>query len=367
LAGPECPAVTDGGQLGDGAAFSYVISLPGASCPATPIAAEDAIDATLARCVTATGTVQGVRRRVQARLALDDSPPFFKYAGLVGSDSVTMQPNATIGTAEKRVNVGSNVSISLNNGVNVWGDAMLGPAAPPPGFTANGGMLHGSQRTLADKFELELDHEFAKAKTSPPNSNGLLPTSVYTAATRSFRLSSGTYTLPAVSPGPTIYHFCTFDLAEGTQLRIPSGSEVRIYIDSTTPCAGSSAVTFRKSVCVNFSDCSGTMGTPETASLLKFYLAGAASLSFEQNSKVSGVFFAPGRPADFKPNVRLNGALAAKSVDVFPGLVLTWPEDSKQAIHGEDQTSRNGWFECRPEPDASSPGDPESGCPKTSG
>jgi len=300
-----------------------------------------------------------VRRRVQARLALDDSPPFFKNAGLVGLRSVSMQPNATIGAAGARVNVGSNGPISLNNGVNVWGDAML---APPAGsFAANGGTLHGSQRTLADSFELELDHEFAKAKTSPPNSNGLLPTSVYTAATRSFLLSSGTYTLPAVSPGPTIYHFCTFDLAEGTRLQIPTGSEVRIYIDSTTPCAGSSAVTFRKSVCVNF-DCSRTPEIVGTASLLKFYLAGTASLSFEQNSKVSGVFFAPKRPAEFKPNVRLNGGLAADTVSVFPGLVLTWPEDSKEAVHGEDQTSRNGWFECRPEPDASSPGDPESGC-----
>lgn len=360
LAGPECPAVTDGGQLGDGAAFSYVISLPGASCPATPIAAEDAIDATLARCVTATGTVQGVRRRVQARLALDDSPPFFKNAGLVGFDSVSMQPNATIGAADARVNVGSNGPISLNNGVNVWGDAML---APPAGsFAANGGTLHGSQLTLADSFELELDHEFAKAKTSPPNSNGLLPTSVYTAATRSFRLSSGTYTLPAVSPGPTIYHFCSFDLAEGTRLQIPSGSEVRIYIDSTTPCAGSSDVTFRKGVCVNFSDCSGTweMGTPATASLLKFYLAGAGRLGFEQGSKVSGVFFAPKRAAEFTPQIRFNGGLAAKSVSLFPQLALTWPEDSKKAIHGEDQTTRNGWFECKPAPDP--PGDPESGC-----
>lgn len=355
--GSECPTVMDSGELGDGAAFSYVISLPGAACPAAPIAAEDAITASIARCVTATGTVQGVQRRVQARLALDDAPPFFKYSGLVGFDSVSVQPNATIGTPSAPVNVGSNGPISLSpNGV-IWGDAVL---APPAGeFRANGGTLNGSETQLAEPFSVQLDHEFAKAATSPPNNNSALPTSVYTAATKHFRLSSGAYTLPVVPPaqGPTIYYFCSFELNQNVQLRIPAGYEVRIYIDSKAPCT-SSPVIFSKNVCVNFSNC-GT-NTPGVASLLKFYLAGSSGLSFEQDSKVSALFYAPGSAADFKPNVRLNGALAAKSVSVQPNLILTWPEDSKQAIHGEDQTSRNGWFECRPEPSVST--DPESGC-----
>ena len=84
-AGAPCPAAPSV-SMGNGATYSYVVTpeyTSAGTCAGIPTAPGD-------RCVTAVGTVAGVSRRVQAKLARQIVSSTWTHVGLIGKTSVTL-------------------------------------------------------------------------------------------------------------------------------------------------------------------------------------------------------------------------------------------------------------------------------------
>jgi Tfp pilus assembly protein PilV len=353
----DCAAVVGGSDVADGATYSYVISPPGAPCRARPnaVTAPTGND----RCITSTGTVNGVARRIQARLGSIPSPPFFALAGIVGLDSLTFVNSVDIDTT-----VGSNGLISLGNSVHVNGDAYLGPTATVE--IDAGSTLDGSQVRRSDPWTLVLT-DFEPLEATPPNHNNLLVGKSYYNAGGGkpiFNLPTGTQTLPVAASGVTNYYFCSFTVGDSVDLRIPAGREVRIYVDSPTrpgsPCTSGGTVQFDNSVCVNIPSCN--KDAPGMASNLEFHIAGTGGqdLHFNNSVQVAALFYAPNSKVQINNSILLVGGLAAAEVTIVNSINYVWPMDVRSDPGPGSRTDWSGWFECRPKPSVAS--DPESGC-----
>ena len=351
----ECPPVADVNELDAGADYEYVMSMAGAACRFAPGGTSTTTAAD--RCITSTGIVNGVRRRVQARLSTRTGAPFFDMAGLVGLDSITMTNSNDVNTS-----VGSNGVISVGNSVRVNGDAVYGPGGSVQ--IGTGGRVNGSQIPRSEPFTLELDEDFAAARLN--NDNLSLPSSWFAGGDRTlrpmFQPPNGTDATMPVPAGtdPVVYYFCNVYLDNSIKLRLPANREVKIYVDSPTrtgsPCATGGRVHLRNSIDWNWP--SG----PGLASNLEFYLAGTGGedLYLENSIRASAVFYAPNSFVDVNNSVEVNGAIAAKSILINNSIKFTWPADVRDDPGPGRRVSWSGWYECRPNPSVAS--DPESGC-----
>jgi hypothetical protein len=107
-----CPTVTE--DLGDGKSYSYRVSAP---------------DASLNRRAVATGTAEGVTRRVAVVLE-EVTVPLFDGFGVSSDSSINMNSNAEIGEMgppQTRTDARANGSFNLTSSTNVCGNATPGP------------------------------------------------------------------------------------------------------------------------------------------------------------------------------------------------------------------------------------------------
>ena len=355
--GGVCPAVTGGADVVEDATYSYVISLPGAACrrnPAKPATAG-------ARCITSTGTVNSVTRRVQTQLGWSGGPPFFEQAGLVGLDSLSFTNSNTINAG-----LGSNGQVTIGNSVTINGDVVLGPNAPGNNNTnpalGNSADHNGNTTRRLEPYALDLAEIFEEVEAT--NNNNLIP-SGFMLSGRHFRINSGTYQMPNPGgTGPLVFHLCSVHLDNSVDFRLPPGREVRVFVDSPTRpgsvCTSGGTVTFNNSICVNVPNCNKSQ--PGLASNLKFYLAGTGGqdLRFINSNIISALFYAPNTTVDINNSIWLNGALAAKVVNVNNSIEFTWPADAKTNSGPNKKVAWSGWFECSTKPTVA--GVPESGC-----
>ena len=354
-ANAECPDVAGGAEIGDGASYSYVLSLPGASCRAAPSAVTTVSPND--RCITSTGVVNGVQRRVQARVGSRNGAPFFDLAGLIGLDSITMTNSNDVNSS-----VGSNGTISIGNSVRVRGDVTY---VPPNGSVQvnNGGRVTGTQIPRPEPFTLDIDEDFEVAEAN--NQNTALPSSWFEGgdrASRRFQPPNGTDAVMPVpaGTGPVTYYFCNVYLDNSIKLTLPANREVKIYVDSParpdSPCTSGGRVHLRNSIDWNWP--SG----PGLASNLEFYIAGTGGedLYLENSIRISALFYAPNSTVDLNNSVTVNGAIAAKSILINNSINFTWPADARTDPGPGRRAAWSGWFECRPRRTVAA--DPESGC-----
>jgi hypothetical protein len=137
---PWCAAVTNSTSVGDGSSYTYSVSTEISSatpavppCVGAPVIPPRTTLNLAERCITSTGTHNGVTRRVQARVASVDSFDFFPVAGIAGLDHVCIgcnpgtaivgakcsQAKTTGGLANQMVGaIGSNgaVTVEVNDG-----------------------------------------------------------------------------------------------------------------------------------------------------------------------------------------------------------------------------------------------------------
>ncbi|MDX6666359.1 MAG: hypothetical protein QOG68_2565, partial [Solirubrobacteraceae bacterium] len=178
--GTACPSYTE--SLGNNSSFTSWTTLPlssGGACAGLQVGTPSSISE---RCITSAGTVDGITRRVQTRVASYAAAPIFPLAGVVGLQSVVITNNAHVvgGT-------GSNGLVTINNN-GTSGSVTLGPAAPNPSVGNNGvsGPITrrpaslgpfafapvdpGNSATVSD--DIRLTHAFASPQVSPFDSIG---------------------------------------------------------------------------------------------------------------------------------------------------------------------------------------------------
>jgi Tfp pilus assembly protein PilX len=379
----ECPAQTE--SIGNGAQFSYYVSPASAAGTAGCVTLPDVPISTLDRCITAVGTVNGVRRRVQTRVVSQPTIFAFNQVGLIGKSLVQAYNSAKLIS-----DVGSNERVVFYNSVNVEDNPSIdvdGRVMLLTGGTYeyhNSVTVDGGTQTVTTPFELGMP-DFEAVENSNNNSTlGSDLGSSWEETTRRIHIASGEKTIR-----PGTYHVCNVALGGSVKLKFShtGGARTRIYVDSPSRpdsmCAGQAdpAGTFTADNSVEINKEVG-----EREELLDIYMYGTpfndtraeypwcspihhpdqtatcrSDFMLDNSVNYYGGVYAPNSTIQAHNSVKIWGALAADKLLFFNSVDFTLTGEMKgRPPEGTGAAQRRGWGECRAQPTVAT--DPESGC-----
>jgi hypothetical protein len=312
-------------DLGDGATYAARVS--------SAVSLHANGQALVERKVISIGSVNGVQRRVLMRITAATGEPIFPsgYAG-VSLAALDVGNNVDISGG-----LGTNGTLTLKNFAQVCGDATPGPGKSVSIQNNAHVCANYSVLPAATAFNLQpVDQGNAPTVNDnsrigdPPAPTSADPCSSCTSidwnpATRVLNLrNNATLTL-----GGGIYSFCRLELNNSAQLRIAAGSVVRVYVDSPENCGGGTGM---GSVSVRNDSTIVNMNTDPTT--LQLYVVGsqtiATSVDFSNGVNVQtdliAAIYAPYSTVTLRNNVRLTGAVAARSLVLQNNAGLTWSE-----------------------------------------
>jgi Tfp pilus assembly protein PilX len=364
LVSGECAPVT--GSIAPDASFSYVATpalSAGAACADVPNIAADATSTD--HCITATGTVGAIKRRLQARVRVARGG-LFSGIGLVGLESVKMVNSGKIWS-----DVGSNGLIDGDNSIEInSGHKLRIPnSAPTPTISGSNPPVV----RMSDQWALA-QTDFASVAASNNNSQlASLPSNRWNPTTKMMTFPSGSLSLPGGS-----YHLCDFYADESVtvtlQANATASNPVKLFIDSPTR-TGSGCTGTAGRFCL---DNSINFNAGGNAAALEIYVFGSTS-TCGQTSSFNGSSYAENAPIILNNSVNFRGTIYAptamvrlnNSVTMEGGIAAMniWLENSIEFRHSSSLTGspaaagpirRLSWVECRSQPTTAT--DPESGC-----
>jgi len=359
----ECATPVTGSVAAD-TTFAYhaTPALPtGAACADLPTLASDPTSTD--HCVTSTGTVTGIKRRLQARVRVTRTT-IFGVIGLLGLDGVNIENSGKVWS-----DVGSNGLVRGGNSTEIYGDVMVPSTAPDP-------TISGS---TPDIVEMPAPWALAQTDFAPAsNNNAALPAALGTAwnaGSREAVLSGKSYTLPAGT-----YLMCELWIDQSVDIHLSgasSTSPVRIFVDSPDR-PGSICAAGRGRVCM---DNSIKFNRPGNAAALEIYVygsqahcqAGRPGMPFQASSyrtdapvvlnnsvDFNGTIYAPTSAVRLNNSIKMDGGIAARSIYLENSVDFLNPDSVKVKPPAVGPVRRLSWVECRSRP--TSAADPESGC-----
>lgn len=340
-------------SIGNGSSFVYTTTpalTAAGRCAGLHVRAQAALTQ---RCITATGTTDGVVRRVQARVAAYASTPLFPAAGLLGLEHVTLNGNVSIPDST----AATNGTLTANGNVRTGG-TVLGPAGRTS-LSGNVSVGPVAQRTSADGPFVLGDVDPGASATSNDNAriaNGLRTPPVapfdavssgssltYDAATRTLRAAGNA----TITLGGGVYNFCSVSISGNLTLQIAAGVKAAIYVaNPDDPDSGCPAGSGTFTVAGNFA--SGSTNSDPTA--LQLYVQGSSrrrsTVSFAGNTAFRAAIYAPWSDVVISGNAKLIGGLAARSV-TMNGNGFQWDERAGTLQVGSAGLyRRTAWREC---------------------
>ena len=372
----SCPAAPVATSMGNGSSYSYTVTgvlPPGATCAGETVAA-----GTYTRCVTATGTSNGVpaniTRRVQTRLRAT-VVPLFPPVGVVGEDHVRINNNDInfrTCPGDPGGIVGSNGLVSTVNEVHF--DAACGPyrqswsisvAPGAPNPTYGGGTTPNPVPTVPRSQPWALP-DIAPWPTAADDNNESIVAGggvVWSAATRDLTLTTN------LTLGAGTYVFCSLYLGNGGRIILAGGAKVKIYIDSPTrPGSGCAAGTgFLRAQNSNGINWPGGNDDAKAAAARNLHIFAYGNMAYDDNSSltqcgeslawgsiilcrsgnVAGVLYAPNARVFLNNGVEWVGAIAAWRVGMNNTVTFRFPsglDDGTGGTAGAYQAVR--WTEC---------------------
>ena len=331
--------------LGRGSSFTYRVSQS-----ASPVAACGGVTLSGAsgdRCVVATGTVNGIVRRVATRLAISSNAATFSSSiGVVGYKQVTIKKRASLSAG-----IATNGKLKVEPAAVLTGTVTLGPKAKVKGYT-------GAFTRNATPFVPTLPNfsVFDPASGVPRDSaivnNNLTAAAnvkvVYNATTRELTVPAGVaLTLPA-----GVYNFCKLTLGKGASINVVKpavgatvpADAVRIFIDGRDR-AGS-----RCTINGGLDSQTGSSfvnGSSDPRTLQIFAWGKRTKLKVGNTKDFAGLIYAPRSQVKFNNKGRLTGGVAGEKVEirkemkvVNPGLLETWMAPAS------DVTQVVSWRQC---------------------
>lgn len=382
-AGGECPGYEE--SLGNGASYRYYVT-PALGATGACITLPSMAPAASDRCITSTGTVNGISRRVQARVGNSTSgSAVFHQGGLLGKSLVYANNEVELWS-----DVGSNQNVTFDNSIDVYNSSVPGQVRVAAGgsYNPSGSItVEGGVDTNAASFTLPpVDFEPFDGDLPGENDNALLPNALFEggAAGRAagrFRLQDASPYLKEYTLQPGTYHFCNVFIGKA-KLRVNNpdsgGAPTRIFVDHPSrpgsPCPANPV--------------SGTFGGQDASinkefnkreELLQIYLygsgeestramhswCGCSTADFTLNNSVEfyGIVYAPNSTVHANNSVKMWGAVAADKIRFRDSVQfrLTNPARNTTLPTGTNgAVQRKGWTECKPRPTVAT--DPESGC-----
>jgi Tfp pilus assembly protein PilX len=374
-AGSSCGPYTQ--SLGNGASFTYYttpVLSSSSSCAGLPIT-NTTVDQ---RCVTATGTVNGVVRRTQTRVAAWLGGPIFPLNGVVGLSSVSLYNSAVLNGTEA-----SNGQITLKTGATAT-STVLGPSAPPVAGQGASGAGTVTQRSQSQG-------PFVLSPVNPGNSasvndngrivNGLASPQVspydspsgsvsYTASNRTLSLGNSA----ALTLAGATYNFCSLSLGNNATITIAAGARTAIFIDSParpgSGCPAGTGTLYMANGSNFINQAPGTApGIAYDTTALQIYVYGWPSsyssnanvVSFNNSVAFYGTIYAPQSTISVNNSAASYGNLAGNIVNFNNSGAFTADGTDLNIQSTTDGTFfRTAWHECQPQ--ATNANDPQSGC-----
>lgn len=370
-----------------------------------------------ARCITSTGTVNGVTRRLQARVEASVTVGNSLINGsnaFIGVSSVTLDGSNTVTGAP----IESDGTITLK-GKN---DSIPDGCSTYPGNAVNAGSNTCTYVPATSSFASQLQSVSTLNSTGIPtnwpgdtckwswdstlypitsqpcgnsNATGISGTYTYTASTRTLSMTSGTTATLCTTGQICAYNFCSISMQSNAMLNIAAGSRVLIFLDSapggstgtqrtypvgTTPCStsGAGSILQQQGSQVNNLSSAGcpTMGVVCALNLQLYAWGDPGSpptscgstycINLNAAGTTNALVYAPnsyfGGPS---ATGTLNGSLVAYQIGgANVGFKFNFDSSVDQVVTGQSQTgafavSPDTWHECTAAPTGSSP---ESGC-----
>jgi Tfp pilus assembly protein PilX len=383
-ANSECPVSTSV-SLGSGATFRYYVTPEGSANECVTLLDQESMPTD--RCVTAIGTVDGVSRRLQVRVANQPGPPTFNQVGLLGKSQVFAGNSSKMWSdvaSNGNVHLGNSAETHLVGGhVDVNGDILRGPGAT---YTTEGSSQKiAGAHVFVPAFSFPpIDFEAAEAAAlnlqpgwTPPNR------STYSTSGNTNRhlTVDGTSTLP-----PGTYLFCRVFIKNSSQWRFHGSQPTKVYVDSPdrvgSPCYGQPepAGTFwvensglinqnaGKEHLVDFfiggTSLNGTRSRPgwcSPAGSPPKYEECRSDFILGNSVHFSGSVYAPTTTVEANNSVHWWGAIGADKIRFNNSVEFRLTEAVKERPSGSQGAAlRTAWGECRPDPTVAS--NPESGC-----
>ena len=317
------------------------------------------------RCITATGTVAGVTRRVQERVATYVARPLFEVQGLIGFEEVKILNNGKIEGA-----VASNGAICDSNGVTVENTYYS--------LTGKSGSCGGSEGTvtkLQTTFvppSVPIGNSATGAKNalkteceSPPGyncdyriTNGINKTKkeedpasgvTFTSSKRSLSMGNGS----SLELGGGIYNFCDFRVpGNNATLKIALGAKVAIFIDSAKR-EGSGCQSDPEAGKLVMKNGLAIENPNKSATNLQFYVydGSGGTIEFKNNSSSAfyGTIVAPESKLVIGNNGFFTGAIEAAKIEMTQNFKFKWaPEAAELKTEASPRFYRTAWEECVP-------------------
>ncbi len=351
----DCAAT---GSLGNGATWKYNLSpvlSVGDNCAGFPITS---VSQLLPRCITATGTVNGVKRRVQSRIVLNTGAPIFPMPGLIALNSMKFKNSSRI-----HAGMGANGLVELSNSNEVDGGIKLGPGAPAAqvgNSTIGGGGISYRSNQEGPWVLAPVD----VGNSATVNDNGSWTrsggnTAVWNGgdpAYRELQLDNGTLTLT----GGT-YNFCQLTVGNSVTIVVPQGAKVRVFIDSPNrPGSGCRSNVDTGRFVVN-----NGLSILGNADQFQLYVYGGdtsygPAVEINNSGDLHMGIHAPSASVLFKNSQRFWGGINAKNIE-WKNSTDFWWDDSLSSLRGVTTSlyQRTAWRECQPDPTSSAAA---SGC-----
>jgi Tfp pilus assembly protein PilX len=361
----ECPAVP--GSVASDASFTYHATAalpPGAPCADLPSQPWD--PTATEHCITSTGTVAGVKRRLQARVRVTRTT-IFGVAGLLGIQSVDLHNSGKAWS-----DVGSNGLVNGGNSTEIYGSVLIPNGAPSP-------TINGSPQppVVRQPGQWTLPQTNFAAIAAGPNNNAALNTwgTSWDSTTRVAAINAKTVTMPAGT-----YLMCEFYADNSVTINLSgatSTNPVRIYVDSPDrPGSGCAPGTGR--FCL---DNSIKFNEGGNAGALEVYVYGTSAIcqtgrpgmpfqtsAWRTDTPVvlnvsvdfNGTIYAPTSTVRLNNSIKMDGGIAANAIVFENSIEFDNPNTVREKVPAVGPVRRLSWVECLSQPTTA--GDPESGC-----
>jgi Tfp pilus assembly protein PilX len=358
-------------SLGNQASFTYATTpalKEGNTCAGQTVVNKVGV---VQRCVTATGTVNGVARRVEARVAAFTASPLFPVNGLFGLNSVTVVNNANV-----KAKGGTNGTFTIDNNAHVEGVTLGHGGKVTVGNNGSSGTVteEPTQFTLSpvqtgNSAETAVGGNCGVSAEKGKNCDGRItnglqePTvtpfdqsnkATFNAATRELSIGiNGSLTL-----GGGIYNFCNFETSNNSTITLATGVSTAIYIDTpgdpNSKCPAGSGK-------FKMSNNSGFVNPSKDPTALQIYVfdGSGGPVEFSNNTTFYGTIYAPSSTVYVQNNAEFVGAVASKVVELKNNV----PFNADSRVEEEKATTvgiyyRTAWEECA----SSSLSSPQAGC-----
>lgn len=321
--------------------------------------------------VVATGSADGVSRRIAMSLTASSVGSILEGAGVIGLEDITLENNADI-----RVGVGTNGNVSLTNNATICGNIRHGVGKKAT-FTNNSdqcsgyGITEGNQSLPevssfmpTDMATNNSNYRLVKCTTTSPSkvpagcesdsyvangNKGFTSTVPWNASTRTISTSNNsTLTL---SGGD--YFVCRLELTNNSHLIMAAGAHVRIFFDTPENCglkAGAEQLSLSNNTDIQ---ATGYQGSSEKTDLPGLYLMGSSTIStkasFQNNSGTTNEFvlYAPHTDISITNNATYKGVLAGRRITLTNNATVEQDAAFKPPqIGGATLYTRQSYVEC---------------------